>query len=935
LIAVDRKLTVNAPYASAAHVPRVYLRVVGTFTVSVDGVGVAAPAHVKSRSLLAYLAMRAGEPVRRERLTAEFWPDAEPVNARNSLKTALSSIRRAFRCAGVDPDGIVVADRDDVRWSSLVSSDIDELERCSNDLERGRVLATCDGDVLPGDYGVWACDLRERVGARIEDLLSAELAARPSAVTAERLLLRDPYSHAAYVALIDRALSLGNRREAGAVFRRYASALAEIGLAPSSELAERAGDAAPIETMPCIGFVGRTNELSEVRAWLTAPSVARVLIVCGIAGIGKSALAAEALGRDTNPAANVEIVDGVTQRTGRLIACVRPESLDEARSAYPGAQELTLGALTRDELSRAVSRWNSRSLELTAEHLWIESLGHPLLFQQHLGSIPRDVASARFEAQLLAAGDDAVRVAELLALEAELDDDDIAALLEWTLLRAGEASSRLTSFGIIESRGPAKFSFPLFAEIASRRLTNGRRRQAVAEVAARLALHEHPRTKLRLAEHYRTLGRERDAAIASLDAGRAFIASAAWTNALAAFDGGLAELEGAATSAAATLLLRDLHLARSEVLIQLGHFTSSVRSLSSVLDLTNPQNDADAPIRAVAYVKAGQVFARLNNVDSAWMAVRQAGMETRRCAELGTELEAADLASRLLCTTMRYDEAVDTASRAYDRAMEAGAYRAASSLAQRVGDPLRRLLRFDDCDTWARRQLNAAQFAGPEVEAQAHYTIGAVAYAVNQLTRSSRSCREALNLLATIRRRASFSTPPLGLVEWQCRQALAHVALESGDMDQAFAHSAWLVDSPWAFNTSTCQTMTFATVVNVWLASGTEQHRLAAFEFAKRVPVISPESQSPIYFMDVLTRARLAALSESRARAVELLQASYAATVLAEPMVPDQIHISYEKLAATARGIDDLLAARAAEAGRRHRDRVMEAAGARWAAASP
>jgi len=930
LIAAHRKLTVNAPSGAVTRAPSVNLRLLGRFAIAVEGVTVEAPGNVKSRSLLAYLAMHAGERVRRETLTDEFWPDSEPVNARNSLKTALSTIRGAFRAAGVDPDAIVVADRNDVRWIARVDTDVAEVERCASGTERGRVIAMCEGEFLAGDYGPWATAVRERIGARIEDLLSAELLASPSPVVAERLLLRDPYCNEAYVALIEYALSLGNRREANAVFRRYEGALAEIGLKPSAAIAERASDPSLVEVAPDIGFAGRTSELADIRAWLASPLAPRALIVSGLAGIGKSALVAQALARDLQSPSDVTVVDGISDRVGRIIACVRPEQLDESRAAYPAAEEIALRPLTRDELSRAVSRWATRPAQHTAESLWGASLGHPLLLQVQLGRVSRTLATDVFESQLIAAGHDATRVAELLALEPELDDDDIAALSEWSVERAGEAGARLILLGIVEGRVPAQFTFPLFGDIAARRLSNGRRRKAVAEVTARLALHEHPRAKLRLAQHYLTLGRERDSASAWLEAGRAFVSSAAWSNALAAFDGGIALLEDAVTSPEANVLLRDLHLGRSEVLNQLGHFTSSVRSLSSVLDLTDPHDDADASVRADAFVRAGNVFARLHNVDSAWMAIRQAVTESRRASVLETELEAANVASRLLCVTMRYDEAVETASVAYDRAIAAGAYRAASSLAQRVGDALRRMLRFDECDAWARRQLNAAQFAGPDVEAQGHYTIGAVAYAVNQLKRSAQCCEEALRLLAMIRRRRSFSVLPLGLIEWQCRQALAHVALEDGRLDDALAQSQWLSASPWAFNTSSCMAMTLATVVNVLLASGTDQHRNEAIAFAKRVPVADREA--PTFFMDVLTRARLAALREPRALALELLHTAYAAAVLAEPLVPDQIHISYEKLASASKGIDDLLSARAAEAGRRHRERVIAAAGPLWAA---
>ena len=48
----------------------------------------------KAQAILAYLARRNGTPVPRETLTALLWSDSEDEQARASLRTALSSIRR-------------------------------------------------------------------------------------------------------------------------------------------------------------------------------------------------------------------------------------------------------------------------------------------------------------------------------------------------------------------------------------------------------------------------------------------------------------------------------------------------------------------------------------------------------------------------------------------------------------------------------------------------------------------------------------------------------------------------------------------------------------------------------------------------------------------------------------------------------------------------
>jgi hypothetical protein len=256
----------------------------------------------------------------------------------------------------------------------------------------------------------------------------------------------------------------------------------------------------------------------------------------------------------------------------------------------------------------------------------------------------------------------------------------------------------------------------------------------------------------------------------------------------------------------------------------------------------------------------------------------------------------------------------------------------ASTLAQRAADASRRLLHFADCYHWVQRQLEAAVLAGPVIEAQAHYGLGSVEYAVNRLDRALDHCREGLRLINGVRRRHTLTTLPLGLIEWTCHQALAHTYAAAGKLDDGLAECEWLVRSPWVLNTTACAAMTLATVVDVRLTADSDDDRRAAIMLAERIP--PPPADDPAAFLDALTRARIATLTGPAARATVLLHDAYAAIVRAEPLVPDQIHMSYERLAHAARGIDDLLAARAAEAGRRHRQRVIEAAGPLWAASS-
>lgn len=945
MISTHRKSIVNGARDAGSAPPAIQLRLLGSYDVLVNGVRERAPVTSKARSLLAYLAMHRGEELRREVLMSEFWPDAEPTSARNNLKTALSAVRKTFKDARVDPDIVVTTTRESVRWVASVTVDSREFERCSSDVEaeRARALELYRGEFIPGDYATWATEMRDRLAARFEDQLRAELALHGDPALAERLLVLDPFCNDAYIALIEGALRSGKQREAKAVFRRYAAALAEIGSAPSAELAVRVGARAPNATSVDVGFVGRATELAELRGWLADPARPRAFIIAGIAGIGKSTLADEAL-RD---AADVVVLDVQADSrdssnpgtsAGRVIVCARPEALALARETFPGAREIALAALTPGEVSLALARrFPSEELPHLAQTVWERCQGHPLLLQAAMltvadrranPQVPREIEE-RFEAQLRTAGDDAVRVAELLALEPQLDNDDLVALLDWSLERASEARHRLANWGIASEERPARFAFPLFADVAARSLPPGRRQQTIELIAERLTLHEHPSAKLRLAQHFVTLRREREAAAAYLAAGRDFVAFAAWNNALDAFDAGVALLERLATSPRAIGVLRELYVARGNALYHAGNFSGSLRSLDSGLDLSDPRKDGG--LRAGALLMVGNALSQMNQVEAAWSAAQQAVEEARRARDLRSELEATSLISRLLFNEARYEESIASASLGYERAMKAREWTTASGLAQRATDAARRLLRFGECYAWVQRQLQAAVLAGPVIEAQAHYGIGSVEYAVNRLDRALDHAREGLRLVASIRRRHTLSTLPLGLIEWSLHQALAHTYAAAGALDDGLAECEWLVRSPWVFNTTACTAMTLATVVDVRLAADREDDRRAAIAFSERIPSLSQEN--PATFLDRLTRARIGVLTQPPLAAAALLREAFDAIERAEPLVPDQIHISYQRLAEAARGTDDLLAARAAEAARRHRQRVIDAAGALWAAA--
>jgi DNA-binding SARP family transcriptional activator len=75
---------------------RLSIWLLGTFEVALEGQPVTAFAYDKVRALLAYLAVEANRPHRRESLTGLFWPDRPERNARQNLSQALSGLRHAL-----------------------------------------------------------------------------------------------------------------------------------------------------------------------------------------------------------------------------------------------------------------------------------------------------------------------------------------------------------------------------------------------------------------------------------------------------------------------------------------------------------------------------------------------------------------------------------------------------------------------------------------------------------------------------------------------------------------------------------------------------------------------------------------------------------------------------------------------------------------------
>lgn len=287
------------------------VRVLGGFAV--DGLADAQLGSRKARTLLKVLALSRGAPVPIATIVDVLWPDGGPARPADQVAVLASRLRRVLGA-----DRLVRSEA----GLALVGAtlDVDELHALVGEaaaaLDEGRVgaaraaagaaLALARGPVLPDDDGAWvevdrasasaatsrARGLAALAALRAGDVVGAELAA-------EAALAGDPYDEVSLRVLMQSQVAAGRPASALASYARTRERLAEdLGASPTAEtealhLAVLVGDGpSPVPAEAAVPLVGRERELAALEAHLarTSGGEARVVLVVGEAGIGKSAL---------------------------------------------------------------------------------------------------------------------------------------------------------------------------------------------------------------------------------------------------------------------------------------------------------------------------------------------------------------------------------------------------------------------------------------------------------------------------------------------------------------------------------------------------------------------------------------------------------------------------------------------------------------------
>jgi DNA-binding SARP family transcriptional activator len=289
----------------------------------------------KAQALLAYLALRPGQPQPRPKLAALLWGDRGEAQAQDSLRQTLMALRRALPAS---PPPCLLIERATVALNpTAVEVDVAAFERGTAEATLkalGQATALYQGDLLEGldvqeaPFEEWLRAERERLRERAREALTQLLeqqsqggAIEPAIQTAGRLLSLDPVQESVHRTLMRLYIRQGRPPLALRQYRLCVSALQrELGVEPEAEtrqlyqaiLQQRTPRAsapdAPARRLerPEIrarlaprehdaALVGRDSELTALRQAMAAAwaGQGRVVTLVGEAGIGKTRLVQE------------------------------------------------------------------------------------------------------------------------------------------------------------------------------------------------------------------------------------------------------------------------------------------------------------------------------------------------------------------------------------------------------------------------------------------------------------------------------------------------------------------------------------------------------------------------------------------------------------------------------------------------------------------
>ena len=319
------------------------ISLLGPIQVILDGQPVTGFKSNKVRALLAYLAVEADKPHRRETLAGLLWPDWSEREALGNLRYTLSDLRRAIGDRAADPPFLIIS-RDSIQFNTSSDYWLDvtvltqtlesktastEEQEKALDLYKGGFLEGFSVDDSPA-FDDWTLLTRERLARQTSASLHALAVSceergdyEKAQAFAWRQLQLEPWDEAAHQQLM-RVMALSGQRSAALTQYESCRKLLkeELDVEPSEATKElyeqiRAGKLKPPASSPTVQLkhppkppsflevesphietpivVARESELEKMNGFLNEASTGqgRVVFVTGEAGSGKTSLIQE------------------------------------------------------------------------------------------------------------------------------------------------------------------------------------------------------------------------------------------------------------------------------------------------------------------------------------------------------------------------------------------------------------------------------------------------------------------------------------------------------------------------------------------------------------------------------------------------------------------------------------------------------------------
>ena len=202
-------------------------------------------------ALVAFLAVHAGSPQARQRISGLFWPDSTDAQALTNLRRELHQLRQLL-----DDEPSLVVTPTDLGWCDTDTCRVDlrvfdtgreaALAAAAAGDDQGilahatAAIAEYRGDLLPGIYDDWLLEARARIERQCVDLcdLLGEARARNGDLAgavdvARRRIQLQPLEEVGHRTLMQRQADLGDRAGAVSTYHQCASVLErELGVVP-------------------------------------------------------------------------------------------------------------------------------------------------------------------------------------------------------------------------------------------------------------------------------------------------------------------------------------------------------------------------------------------------------------------------------------------------------------------------------------------------------------------------------------------------------------------------------------------------------------------------------------------------------------------------------------------------------------------------------